>query len=165
MGGIIISKNILEEEKDVYVKTGIVAPEYNFWVGLVMDKFYDGLENKKFIGSKCSKCGKVFLPPRKTCGDCFAKAAEEFVELPETGIVKNFTVANYNVNERKARKLKEQVIVGLVQVDGADTAIITKILNITPDEIKEGMRVKVVWADKIKGHPKDIKGFEPIGGE
>lgn len=165
MGGIIISKNILEEEKDVYVKTGIVAPEYNFWVGLVMDKFYDGLENKKFIGSKCSKCGKVFLPPRKTCGDCFAKAAEEFVELPETGIVKNFTVANYNVNERKARKLKDPIIVGLVQVDGADTAIITKILNITPDEIKEGMRVKVVWADKIKGHPKDIKGFEPIGGE
>lgn len=149
----------------MYVKTGIVAPEYNFWVGLVMDKFYDGLENKKFIGSKCSKCGKVFLPPRKTCGDCFAKAAEEFVELPETGIVKNFTVANYNVNERKARKLKDPIIVGLVQVDGADTAIITKILNITPDEIKEGMRVKVVWADKIKGNPKDIKGFEPIGGE
>jgi uncharacterized OB-fold protein len=165
MGEIIISKNILEEEKDVYVKTGIVAPEYNFWVGLVMDKFYDGLENKKFIGSKCSKCGKVFLPPRKTCGDCFAKAAEEFVELPETGIVKNFTVANYNVNERKARKLKEPIIVGLVQVDGADTAMINRVINITPDEIKEGMRVKVVWADKIKGHPKDIKGFEPIGGD
>lgn len=165
MGEIIISKNILEEEKDVYVKTGIVAPEYNFWVGLVMDKFYDGLENKKFIGSKCSKCGKVFLPPRKTCGDCFAKAAEEFVELPETGIVKNFTVANYNVNERKARKLKEPIIVGLVQIDGADTAMITQVINIIPDEIKEGMRVKVVWADKIKGNPKDIKGFEPIGGE
>jgi len=149
----------------VYVKTGIVAPEFNFWVGLVMDKFYDGLENKKFIGSKCSKCGKVFLPPRKTCGDCFAKAAEEFVELPETGIVKNFTVANYNVNERKTRKLKEPIIVGLVQIDGADTAMTTRVINITPDEIKEGMRVKVVWADKIKGHPKDIKGFEPIGGE
>lgn len=130
-----------------------------------MDKFYDALENKKFIGSKCSKCGKVFLPPRKTCGDCFAKAAEEFVELPETGIVKNFTIANYNVNERKARKLKEPIIVGLVQIDGADTAMINRIINITPDEIKEGMRVRVVWADKIKGHPKDIKGFEPIGGE
>ena len=132
---------------------------------MVMDKFYDALENKKFIGSKCSKCGKVFLPPRKTCGDCFAKAAEEFVELPETGIVKNYTVANYNVNERKTRKLKEPIIVGLVQIDGADTAMINRIINITPDEIKEGMRVKVVWADRIKGHPKDIKGFEPIGGE
>jgi len=148
----------------VYVKTGIVAPEFNFWVGLVMDKFYDGLENKKFIGNKCSKCGKVFLPPRKICGDCFAKA-EEFLDLPGTGVVKNFTIANYNVNERKERKLKEPLNVGLVQIDGADTAMITKILNINPDEIKEGMRVKVVWADKIKGTPKDIKGFEPIGGD
>ncbi|GAH13312.1 unnamed protein product, partial [marine sediment metagenome] len=52
-----------------------------------------------------------------------------------------------------------------IQIDGADTAMITKILNINPDEIKEGMRVKVVWADKIKGTPKDIKGFEPIGGD
>jgi len=130
-----------------------------------MDKFYDGLENKKFIASKCSKCGKVFLPPRKTCGDCFAKAAEEFVELPETGTVKNFTVANYRVSERRERKLKEPIIIGLVQVDGADTAMISEVLNIKPDDMKEGMKVKVVWADRIKGHPKDIKGFEPIGGE
>jgi len=129
-----------------------------------MDKFYDGLENKKFIGTKCSKCGKVFLPPRNRCGDCFAKA-EEFIDLSETGTLKNFTVANYKVTERRARKLKEPIIVGLVQIDGADTAIISEILNVNPDDLKDGIKVKVVWADRIKGHPKDIKGFEPIGGD
>jgi hypothetical protein len=129
-----------------------------------MDKFYDGLENKKFIGTKCSKCGKVFLPPRNRCGDCFAKA-EEFIDLSETGTLKNFTVANYKVTERRARKLKEPIIIGLVQIDGADTAMISEILNVNLDDLKDGIKVKVVWADRIKGHPKDIKGFEPIGGD
>lgn len=163
MGEKVMSKNILEEEKDIYVKTGLLSAEFDFWVGLVMDKFYDGLENKKFIGSRCSKCGKVFLPPRNRCGDCFAKA-EEFIELSETGILKNFTVANYISTERRTRLLKEPIIVGLVQVDGADTAMIAPIINTNPEDLKEEMKVKVVWADECKGQPKDIKGFELIGG-
>ena len=163
MGEKIISKINLEDEQDVYVKRGMVRAEFNFWVGIVMDKFYDGLQNKQFIGTKCSKCGKVFLPPRNRCGDCFAKA-EEFVELSETGVVKNFTVTNYTVTERRIRKGKEPNIVGLIQIDGADSALAAPIVNANPDDLKEGMKVKVVWATKIKGHPNDIAGFEPVGG-
>ena len=129
-----------------------------------MEKFYDGLENKKFIGTKCSKCGKVFLPPRNRCGDCFAKA-EEFIELPDTAVLKNFTVTNYRIVERRKSKRKDTYIIGLVQVDGADTAMVLSILNINPDDLKEGMKVKVVWAQETKGHPNDIAGFEPVGGD
>jgi len=163
MGEKTISKINLEDEQNIYVKRGMVRAEFDFWVGLVMDKFYDGLQNKQFIGTKCSKCGKVFLPPRNRCGDCFAKA-EEFVELPETGVVKNFTVSNYNVTERRIRKAKEPNMVGLIQIDGADTAMVAPILNTNPDDLIEGMKVKVVWAKSIKGHPDDIAGFEPVGG-
>ena len=141
----------------------MVRAEFDFWVGIVMDKFYDGLQNKQFIGTKCSKCGKVFLPPRNRCGDCFAKA-EEFVELPETGVVINFTVTDYNVTERRLKKAKEPKMVGLIQIDGTDSALAAHILNTNPDDLTEGMKVKVVWATKIMGHPNDIKGFEPVGG-
>ncbi len=129
-----------------------------------MEKFYDGLENKKFIGTKCSKCGKVFLPPRNRCGDCFAKA-EEFIELPDTAVLKNFTVTNYRIVERRKSKRKDTYIIGLVQVDGADTAMVLSILNVNPDDLKEGMKIKVVWAKETKGHPDDITGFEPVGGD
>ncbi len=163
MGVKTISKISLEEEKDIYVKRGMVRAEFNFWVGLVMDKFYDGLQNKKLIGTKCSKCGRVFLPPRNRCGDCFAKA-EEFVELPETGVLKNFTVTNYKITERRVAKRKDNFMIGLVQVDGADTSMVVPLINVNPDDLKEGMKVKVVWAIRVKGHPDDIAGFEPIGG-
>jgi len=153
----------LDEEQDIYITKGMVRAEFNFWVGIVMDKFYDGLQEKKFIGTKCSKCGKVFLPPRNRCGDCFAKA-EDFIELPETGILKNFTVTSYKVTERKIRNVNKDQIVGLVQIDGADSAMVVPVINTNPEDLKIGMKLKVVWAKRIRGHPNDIAGFEPIGG-
>jgi len=150
----------LVEGQDVYVKKGMVRAEFNFWVGIPMDKFYEGLEQKKFVGNKCPECGKVFCPPRKICGDCFVEA-KEFIDLPETGVLKNYTITNYKVNERGTRQVKKDMIAGLVQIDGADTAMFVPLENVEPDQLKEDMKVKVIWAKRIKGVPDDIKGFEP----
>jgi len=138
----------------------MVRAEFNFWVGIPMDKFYDGLQESKLVGTKCSKCGKVFCPPRKICGDCFVEA-KEFVDLPGTGVLKNFTITNYKISERNTRKVKKDIMVGLVQPDGADSAFITAIVNTEPDKLEEGMKLKVVWAKRLKGIPGDIAGFEP----
>ena len=154
----------MEDDKDVFVTSGMVKAEFNFWVGISMDRFYDHLKDKKFIGTKCSKCNRVMVPPRNRCGKCFAKA-EEFVELAETGTLKNFTFTHYKINERRIRPLKDPLTVGLVQLDGADTSMAFPILNAKPDNITEDLRVKAVWGEITKGLPEDIKGFEPIGGE
>lgn len=150
----------LEEGQDIYVKKGMVRAEFNFWIGIPMDKFYDGLQAGKLVGNKCSKCGKVFCPPRKICGDCFAEA-KEFIDLPGTGVLKNFTATPWKVTERGLRNVKKDMIVGLVQVDGTDNAMMISIINTEPDKLEEGMKVKVVWAKRLKGIPDDIAGFEP----
>ena len=155
--------DLSEMKTDIFTSKGMVKADFTFWVGLAMDKFYDGTKEQKFIGTKCSKCGKIFLPPRNRCGDCFAKA-EEFVDLPETATLKNFTATTWKITERKVRKGNKDTLVGLVQVDGADSAFVTEILNTTEDKLEEGMKLKVVWAKRIKGHPQDIAGFEPVGG-
>lgn len=152
--------NLDELTDDIYVTKGMVRAEFNFWVGIPMDKFFDGLQNGKFVGIKCPKCGKVTCPPRKTCGDCFVECTE-MVDLPETGVLKNFTYGPWKITERKPRKLKKDNICGLVQLDGASGAMLIPIVNVEPDQLKEGMKVKVVWNKKLKGHPDDIKGFEP----
>ena len=154
-----LDKDLLEG--DLYITKGMVRAEFNFWVGIPMEKFYVGLEQKKFIGTKCPKCSKVFLPPRKTCGDCFVECTE-YVDLPETGVVTNFTVTNWKIQERKPRKIKKSMIAGLVKVDGASNAMLVPIINVEPDKVEEGMKVKVVWKNKVKGHPNDISGFAPV---
>ena len=153
----------MSEDKVIVVNKGMVRADYNFWVGRYLDKFFDNLENKKLVGNKCSKCGDVFVPPRKICGKCnvVIPLEENWVDLPDTGILKNYTITPYRVNDRTHRKAKD-LLLGMIQIDGSNTAIVYRLLNLKPDEIKIGMKVKVEWEEKPKGDPSDIKGFVKI---
>ena len=129
-----------------------------------MDKFYDHLENKKIVGNKCPNCGDVFVPPRKICGKCYKMIPLEknWVDLPDTGTLINYTITPYKINDRASRKVKKPQIIGLIQIDGSNTAIVYRLIDIEPDDIKIGMKLKVEWEDKPKGDPSDIKGFVKV---
>lgn len=156
----------MTEEKYIVRNKGLLRAEFNFWVGLYMDKFYDALESKKLIGNKCPECGMIFVPPRKVCGKCriTIPIEENWVDLPDTGTLVNYTLTPYKVNERGSRSSKKLQQIGMVQIDGSDTTIIYKLLDIEPEEIKTGMKVKIEWNSKTKGDPSDIKGFMKAGG-
>jgi len=151
-------------EKVIVANKGLVRAEFNFWVGRYLDRFYDNLENKKIVGNKCPKCGDVFVPPRKICGKCneVIPLEENWVDLPETGILRNYTITLFKVNDRAFRKVKKPQIIGMIQIDGSNTALIYRLLNLEPDEIKLGMKLKVEWEENTKGDPSDIKGFVKI---
>ena len=148
-------------EKIVVANKGLVRAEFAFWVGRYMDKFFDAFENKKIIGNKCPKCEDVFVPPRKICGKCNITIPfdQNWVEIPETGVLKNFTITHYKINDRASRKVKKPQIIGMIQLNGSTTSIIYRLLNITPEDVSIGMKVKVEWEEKPKGNPSDIKGF------
>ena len=150
----------MSEDKVIVANRGMVKAQYHFWVGQYLDKFYDNLENKKLIGNKCLKCGDVFVPPRKICGKCNVSIPldQNWVNLPDTGILKNYTITPYRVNDRTHRKTKD-LLLGMIQIDGSNTAIVHKLLNLEPNEVKIGMKIKIDWAEKPKGEPSDIKGF------
>jgi len=150
----------MSEDKVIVANRGMVRADYNFWVGQYLDKFFDNLENKKLIGNKCSKCGDVFVPPRKICGKCNVSIPldQNWVNLPETGILKNYTITPYRVNDRTHRKAKD-LLLGMVQIDGSKTTIVYRLLNLDPKEVKIGMKLKLEWVEKTKGEPSDIKGF------
>jgi len=151
------------EDKFIINNKGLVRAEFNFWVGQYMDKFYDSLEKNKIIGNKCPKCGFVFVPPRKICGECkmVIPLDQNWIDLPNTGTLRNFTITPYKVNDRSIRKTKNQII-GMLQIDGSNTALINKVLDTEPDDVKIGMKMKIEWNKNPKGNPSDIKGFVKI---
>lgn len=151
-------------EKIIVSNKGLVRAEYTFWVGRYLDKFFDAFENKKIIGNKCPKCKDVFVPPRKICGKCNVKIPLEqnWVDLPETGILKNYTITYYKINDRTSRKVKKPQIIGMIQIDGSNTAIVYRLLDIEIDDIKIGMKLKIEWEENPKGNPLDIKGFVKV---
>jgi uncharacterized OB-fold protein len=151
-------------EKLVVTTKGFVRADFSFWVGLYMDKFYDALENKQIIGNKCPKCKKVFVPPRKICGECNETITldNNWVDLPDRGKLLNYTITSYRVNDRAARKAKKSQIIGMVRIDGSDTAIVYRLLKMEPEEVKIGMNLKIEWEKMTKGGPSDIKGFVKV---
>ena len=56
-----------------------------------IEQFYKHVHQGKLLGGKCKKCGKVHLPPRPLCDDCFSKAFE-WVELPKRGKLLTYTI-------------------------------------------------------------------------
>ena len=153
----------MSEDKVIVANRGLVRADFNFWVGQYLDKFLDNLENKKIIGNKCPKCGDVFVPPRKMCGKCnvVIPLEENWVDLPDTGILKNYTITPYRVNDRTDRKTKN-LLLGMIQIDGSNTSIVYRLLNLEPSEVKIGIKLQIEWAEKTKGDPSDIKGFVKI---
>ena len=151
-------------EKVIISNKGMVRAEFNFWVGRYMDKFYDNLENRKIVGNKCMKCAEVFVPPRKICGKCNVTIPidQNWVDLPNTGTLMNYTITPYKVTERGSRNLKKGQIIGMVNIDGSNTGIVYKLLDMEPEEVKTGIKVKIEWAENTIGAPSDIKGFVKV---
>ena len=147
-------------EKVIISNKGMVRAEYAFWVGQYMDKFYDALEKKKIVGNKCPKCGDVFVPPRKICGKCnvVIPLDKNWIDLPNTGTLINYTITPYRVNDRGSRTAKSQII-GMIRIDGSNTGIVYRLLDIESKDVKTGMKLKIEWEEKTKGDPADIKGF------
>jgi uncharacterized OB-fold protein len=56
-----------------------------------IEQFYKHIHQGKLLGGKCKKCGKVHLPPRPLCDNCFSKEFE-WVELPKRGKLLTYTI-------------------------------------------------------------------------
>jgi hypothetical protein len=139
-------------------KSRISVP-YHWWAGETASTFFLSLKNeKKISGTKCSSCGRVFLPPRKTCPTCFTPN-REWVSVGPGGEVVSYTVVR---RQLAALSRKVPVIFGLIKLDGAGTCMLHVLDEVKPEELKIGMRVVAKFSDKPKGHISDIEYFKPV---
>lgn len=147
-----------EEEKAVILSTRIVLP-FSYSAGRTASRFFIELrDNKKIMGTKCPKCGRVLMPPRRYCGKCLAET-DEWVEVGDKG-----TLVAYTVNYRSSPSLpkKPPFAYGIIKLDGADTNFVHILGGVDLDKIKPGMRVQAVFKDEREGNILDIDHFKPI---
>ncbi len=138
-------------------KSQINVP-YSWWAGDTASKFLVAIrDEQKIMGTKCGKCKRVFIPPRKVCPTCF-KPNEEWVSVSDTGTVQAFTVAR---RQLAALSQKVPVCFALIKLEGADTALLHCLSEVDPADIKIGMRVKARFAEERSGTIKDIDYFRP----
>ena len=57
----------------------------------VVEKFYEGLEDGKFLGRKCKECGAVEFPPVYACNTCGCRDME-WVEISGKAVMKSIVM-------------------------------------------------------------------------
>ena len=131
---------------------------YTRSTGPVVGAFLTGLRDRKVLGSKDSQ-GRVVVPPPEY--DVKMAAPTDATALVEVGQEGVLTSWSWNPTPRAGQPFDRPFAWALVQLDGADTAILHA-LDAERDAIRTGQRVRIRWAEETTGFITDIACFEVI---
>ncbi|MCJ7522671.1 MAG: Zn-ribbon domain-containing OB-fold protein [Dehalococcoidia bacterium] len=137
---------------------------YDYHAGFYYSRFLKELrDNKRIYGVKCPRCGKVYVPPRIVCRDCFV-TMEEFVEVGNEGTLLAFTVTNFPYTDTtRGEPKKIPYTAAYIKLDGSDSNIVHCLDETDEKKIKAGMRVRAVFSETRTGdYFHDIDHFEII---
>ncbi len=138
---------------------GELSVSFRYTPGVGNTAFFEALRDRGvFLGSRCAHCGVTYLPARIFCERCLAEL-EPTVECGPEGELVSWTTARMDVDDRP---LDDPVVFGLIRLDGADTVMLHRLIDI-PGEPEIGMRVGAVLAGSREGSIFDIEGFAPAG--
>ena len=135
--------------------------DYAFTAGLAQSRFLKGLSEGRFLGQRCPRCGKVYVPPRGSCPTDGIPTTDE-VELGNTGTVTTYCVVNVPF---QGQAIEIPYICAQVLLDGANLAFMGLIQEIPADQVRMGMRVEAVWvpAEELGPSMASVRYFRPTG--
>ena len=154
----------IDEQKDRISLQKILEIPYHYSGGVQVSRFLRELKyNKRFVGVKCPNCGKIYVPPRIVCKECFVKT-EEFVQVSDKGTVIGYTVTSVPyTNPRTGEPKRLPFTTGYIRLDGSDSNILHRLEELDEKKLKTGMRVLDVFNEDCTGdHFFDIKFFRTI---
>ncbi|MFI6724237.1 Zn-ribbon domain-containing OB-fold protein [Streptomyces atratus] len=129
-------------------------------LGPVQSAFLTGLRERTVLGVRTGD-GKVMVPPV----EYDPVTAEELRELTEVATTGTVTTWAWNPAPRRDQPLATPFAWVLVELDGADTALLHVLDAPGPEAVNTGMRVRIRWAPQRTGAITDIACFEPYEGE
>ncbi len=135
--------------------------EYGFMrtTGPVIGAFFTGLRDRKVLGIRGAD-GRVVCPPV----EYDPTTGEPLTEMVEVGTEGTVTSWSWVAEPRSEQALSTPYALALIQLDGADTAILHAIDAPSADAVSTGARVRIRWADETEGNITDIACFELVGG-
>jgi len=147
---------------------------YNWWVpkadyawdaGVAIGKFLAGLKEGKILGITCPQCGRILVPPRMVCSDCFVPT-DHWVEVRHTGTVRMFSITYVTWD---MQRLEKPLIPAVIELDGITPGMgfMHLLDEVDRDDVHIGLRVEAVWrpAEERTAAITDILYFRPLKEE
>lgn len=153
----------MTEKEHIIIESGDAVQPFAYSVGMYGSKFFAELrDNRRFMGVKCPKCKKVYIPPRGVCGQCFVEM-KDWVEVGPQGVIGTFTILRFAFIDPETGAQKPIPYgYGFIKFDGADTLFQHYISVEDEKKIKIGARVEPVFSKDRKGSIRDIEYFKVI---
>ena len=129
---------------------------YTRTVGPVIGRFLGALRDRKIEGIRM-KDGRILVPPAEY-DPATGEALSEFVDVGQAGVVKTWAWVN---EPRPKHPLDRPFAWALIQLDGADTALLHAVDAGDESQMATGMRVSIRWRAETTGEITDIECFEP----
>jgi uncharacterized OB-fold protein len=147
-----------ERVEPVVAIDGRVDVQYRWSAGVAGGRFLQELRDSgRIMGAKCPSCGRVLVPPRIFCEECFVET-DEWVEVGPQGEILTFAESYFGL---QGQRLDEPWFVGIVKLDGSDGGLFHR-LESDAGPIEIGARVEAVLNDERHGEILDIAHFRTI---
>lgn len=135
---------------------GVFEVPYQWVVGEGNRLFFEGLKEKRILGTRCPECRRILVPAVTVCERCSRECREQKL-LPDEGTLTTFVVVHGGVID-PPRPLPYALV--LVRLEGAATDLLH--LWAAPlDGLAPGMKVRAVWNEDRSGGLFDLAGFAP----
>jgi len=99
-----------------------------------IEQFYKHILQGKLLAAKCQRCGKLHLPPRPLCDNCFSKEFK-WVELSNKGKLLTYTVIHVAPTQFQGMA---PYAVGIIELEDG-VRIPGMIRGVAPEQVKVGM--------------------------
>ncbi|MCZ7567303.1 MAG: Zn-ribbon domain-containing OB-fold protein [Ardenticatenaceae bacterium] len=145
----------MHKSGDTAIAAGVKL-QFRYSAGAAASRFLIALrDERKIYGTRCPGCRRVMVPARSFCPRCGRETAE-WLEVGPAGRLIAFAVA------QPTQPLAPQPLLALIQLDGADTALVHRIGEADPATLFAGRRVTAVFAETRNGSILDIAYFKPL---
>ena len=160
MSELTLPKSLQDVELIKSVRTPAEL-RYRYTAGAATTRFLRGIEQKKILGERCPRCGKVYVPPRGSCPTDGIPTTDQ-VDLPHKGTVTSFCIVNVQFY---GQGMQVPYTSALILLDGSDLPLMHLLQEVEVADVHIGMRVEAVWADDADIGPtlESIRYFKPNG--
>ncbi len=144
---------------DILVETHVLEfpGGYTRSLGPVVGAFLTGLRDGRILGVRTAS-GRVLVPPTEYDPETSDPVPDDFVEVGPAGTVTTWAWVG---RPRAKHPLDRPFAWALIQLDGADTALLHAVDAGAERSVHTGLRVRPVWRDERVGHVLDIACFVP----
>jgi len=113
--------------------------------------FFIGLSQGRLRGSECTACHYKFATPRAYCMQCGKKT--EWIDLPLEGRIHSWTTCYFG-SEAFLKETPFNLV--LVEFRGIDTLLLARIIGLTQEELRVGMKVRAQFRRNSRFDPTDV---------